>query len=70
MPGIAVAVLSFEVLEPSREFADCTRNVPGSVLVPVTYTYSSHRGVPGSAKNATACVTSLCISGKKNIGEF
>ena len=33
--------------------------------------YSSHRGAPGGAKNATAsCITSLRVAGENNISGF
>ena len=32
--------------------------------------YSSFRGVPGGAKSATACITSLCIVGEKNLADI
>ena len=35
-----------------------------------SYMCNSCRGAPGGTKNATACITSLCVTGENNIGGF
>ena len=42
----------------------------GAELATYMYMYSSCRGATGEAKSASACITSLCVAGKNNIGGY
>ena len=59
----ALPVLTLEILEQSCEFTTLHE-------IQLAVWYSSRRGAPGGAKNATACITSLRFEGKNSIGRF
>ena len=52
--------------EQSCEYAACYKKYNRQCPHWASYIFSSHRGVPGGSKSATACITSLRVAGNND----
>ena len=64
------AVLSLEILEQNHEFANLQEILLAVCKCQASYMYSLLRGATDEVKSATACITSICVVSKNNIGGF